>query len=212
MLPNLPIARTYLEAAAACILQRTIQCHVRFSCKEARRYCNPLRSRFAWRFRGGTVHVWIPTSLGGKRRRRWLEENIPNPDPSRPGERRRVQSIIDDRLGVPRVVALSSDPSLDSARRGDDPAEMLWLDDDLGPIELGEVVAEEKAQRINRLRPSIQALGPAKLKQLIVHIFRRLANDEYDQKELAAVYPVKEPSLSRFAGKNWDDVSRSLSE
>ena len=40
-----------------------------------------------------------------------------------------------------------------------------------------------------------------------MHIFRRLANDEYDQKELAAAYPVKEPTLSRFAGKNWDDVS-----
>jgi len=196
-----------LEAAAACILQRSIQCHVRFSSKEARRYCNPLRSRFAWRLSGGTIHVWIPTSLGGKRRRKWLEENIPDPDPSRPSERQRVQSIIDDRLGVPRVVELPSDSSLGSTRRGDDPAEMLWLEDDPEPIELGEVVAEEKAQRINQLRPSIQALGPARLRELIVHIFRRLANDEYDQKELAAAYPVKEPTLSRFAGKNWDDVS-----
>jgi hypothetical protein len=196
-----------LESAAACILQRNIQCHVRFSCKEARRSCNPLRSRFAWRFPEGTIHVWIPTSLGGKQRRPWLEENIPNPDPSRPGERRRVQSIIDDRLGVPRVVSLSSDPSLSSSRRGDDPSEMFWLEDDSEAVELGEVVAEEKVCCIQGLRPSIRALGPSRLRELILQIFRRLQVEEYDQSALALLFQLKEPSLTRFAGDHWSDLS-----
>ena len=195
------------ETAAACILRRNIQCHVRFSCKEVRRSCNPLRSRFAWRFPGGTIYVWIPTSLEGKHRRPWLEENIPNPNPSRPGERRRVQSIIDDRLGVPRIVGLSSDPSLDSARRGDDPSEMFRLEDDSQAVELGEVVAEEKVSRIQDLRLSIKALGPSRLKELILHIFRQLQTDDYNQSELAALHEIEEPSLSRFAGKNWNDFS-----
>ena len=196
-----------LESAAACILQRSIQCYVRFSCREARRSCNPLRSRFAWRFPGRTIHVWIPTSLAGKQRRLWLEKNIPNPDPSRPGERWRVQSIIDDRLGIPRVVRLPSDPPLSSSRRRDDPSEVFWLEDDSQAIELGEVVAEEKVSRIHELRPSIQALGPSRLKELILQIFRRLQNDEYDQSQLALIFQINESLLTRFSGNHWSDFS-----
>jgi hypothetical protein len=192
------------EAAAARILQRHVQWHVRLSCQEARRSCNPMRSRFAWTLPGGTLNLWIPTALNGTRRRRWLEDNVPHPDPSRPGERQRVQSIIDEQLGVPRVVRLPVQPPLSSNHRGDIPGNLLWIWDESGPVELGETVAEEKAERIHDLRASIQVLGPTRLRQLIVHIFRRLADGEYDQKELAAAYNLKEPTLSRFAGRKWD--------
>lgn len=203
-----PIAHAIeLEAATAGILQRHIQWHVRLSCKEARRSCNPMRSRFAWTLPNGTLHLWIPTSLGGTRRRRWLEENIPNPDASRPDERQRVQFIIDEYFGVPRVVRLPDDSSLGSSHRRDDPGALLWDGHDEGPVELGEIIAEEKAQRIHELRTSIRIIGPVRLRELIVQIFRRLANDDYDQKEIAAAYQLKQPSLSRFAGKAWEDLS-----
>jgi hypothetical protein len=196
-----------LEATTARLLQAQIRREIRRSCLEARRRCNPLRSRYAWKLDGGEIYVWLPTTLEGLRRRDWLEKNVSDPDPRRSGESERAQAIIDRYWGVPRLVSLSSDPAL--THRGGRFAAKDWGPEDerIQPTEFAQLVAREKVQQIDRQRDSIRALGPEKLNSLITGIISQLADGTYDQKKIAEAYQIKESSLSRFAGAEWEDLS-----
>lgn len=195
-----------LEIASARILQQRVTSHTWLCCREAWRMRHPTRTRYAWRLNGTAIQVWMPTTLPGHRRRLWLETNIPDANPKRYGESARVQAIIDEHFGVPRVLSLSDLPAIGSP---DGPIEGgRMLSEDRLPIELASTIAEEKAQRIAEQRPAIQSLGPQRLKQLILEIFRSLTEGEYNQEEIAIAYGLKPPSLSRFAGKDWKDIGR----
>ena len=83
---------------ASRLLQGHVRWHFGLSLKEAKRRCNPLVSRYAWPLNGKNLYVWLPKRVGGHDRRKLLERIVDNPDPNRPGEKERVQSLIDREL------------------------------------------------------------------------------------------------------------------
>ena len=186
------------EIAAARILQRLTLTHFRLSCLEARRTRNPARTRYAWRLSGGVIYVWLPAALSGPRRRMWLEENIGEVDPGAPGERRRVQAVIDELLG-PRVHVPIHDRQAFDRRQ---PEEVL-IQQEVGAAGLARAVAREKADRIDQQRPAIRALGEARVERLVLAAFDALGDDTYQENRIAGAFGLSPATLSRFAGSRW---------
>jgi len=191
------------EAAAAQILQRGVVKHFRLSCLEARRHRDPTRSRYAWHVNGGVLRVWMPVAVPRQERRNWLETHVERPDTSRPGERRRVQAIIDDHFGFARHVSLTSCAAgSPTAPLCDDPVAAAMTKERLD-CELGNHIAEEKAQKINEQRPAVRRLGPDKLRTLIQLIFQGIASSRYREGRLARAFGLSKATFSRFAGSRW---------
>lgn len=191
------------ECVAARILQRGVLKHFRLSCLEARRGANPARSRYVWRVNGGKICVWMPLSISGRKRGRWLEANVDNPCPGRPGERRRVQTVIDERLGVACQIPSNPDHRETHVHRPvDDPSAAL-VERECSVYGLARVVAEEKAATIDLQRPAVKALGRSRLKQLILRIFEGLGEGVYEEKRLAQAFGLSGATFSRFAGSRW---------
>ena len=191
------------EVSAVGILQGIVVSHLRFSCMEAKRSVNPARTRYAWRLPQGTTYVWMPRSMRGLQKRRWLERNIADPDSRRPGEQDRVQSVIDRRLGVPRHVGLSDGADwLGSRRRMDDPLQVA-IQREIDTHGLTECVAEEKASNIHKQRPALQALGRSGLRDMVRRILTDLGGEGYEEKAVAEAFGLSRSTFSRFAGARW---------
>ncbi len=190
------------EAAAAVLLQRYVLHQFRKSCEEVRRRANPALSRYTWRLPGGRIVVRMPVSIARRERRRWLEDNIDNPDPRRPGERERVQAIIDARLGIPRHVRVDGNGDSHSASRtGESPRSPF--DVVITAEGLAKAVAEEKTANLDHQRPAIKELGRAKLGRFILQAFQDLHDGRYQEKRLAKRFGLSRPTVSRFAGSRW---------
>lgn len=171
------------------------------SCLEARRWIDPTRTRYAWETNGLVIYVWLPTSMPGRQRRTWLEQNVTAPAAMCPAERRRIQATIDERLGVKTHFPL--DECCDSV---DSPLGLDGLvDQEIGGHGLADVVAEEKAYNIRKQRPAIQALGRAGLKRLVRRVMEELREGHYEERAIAAAFGLSTPTLSRFAGLRWRD-------
>jgi len=190
------------EIAASRTLQRQVVRAFQRSCLEARRSCNPGRSRYAWHVDGRVLYVWVPAWMPGHERRDWLEANVENADPGRPGERRRVQSIIDERLGVPRQVRLDETSRTAASHPVSLPREHS-VEGGVSVRGLAQVVAEEKAENLHLQRPAIRALGQPALRDLILRIFGDLGEGRYEEKRLARAFGLSRATLSRFAGSRW---------
>ena len=101
--------------------------------------------------------------------------NVDDPDPSRPEEQTRVQAIVDERLGIPWHVPFDdeSDEAFGSQLMplsSPDPVE-----EEITVRGLAVVVADEKAESLDRQRPAVRELGGESLKRLILCIFRDLS-------------------------------------
>lgn len=191
------------DTIAARILQRLVRRHFHLSCLEARRAGNPARSRYAWRINGCSLVLFMPVAIPGHQRRAWLDDNVKDPDPSRPGERERIQTIIDQRLGMGRHV------SLDECEHTDrlppmSPDEMAGLlESEVALRGLADVVAEEKADNVQMQRPSIRRLGPDRLKQFVLRVFEDLGSECYEEHLVAQEFGLSRSAVSRFAGSRW---------
>lgn len=195
-----PIDDLGKERLAAVILQRVVMLHFRLSCLEARRRRDRARTRYAWHVNGGVLYLWMPASVSGAKRRSWLERNVGPADPTCPGERARVQAIIDKQLGTAAHVPICDwDAASPNAKR---PEESL-IEAEVGVMGLARAVAAEKAERIDEQRPSVAALGRGGLKQLILRVFEDLADGQYEEKQLAEDFGLSRPTFSRFAGSRW---------
>ena len=196
---NPPSGQIAEENRAATDMQGLVQRHFHLSLLEAERSANPFRSRYNWRLRGGTICVWLPVSLKGGDRRRWLERNIDDPDPLRPGEKERIQSIINRKLAGERFVPLG-----DVGHIPNEEEILPWskTGKTFGKS-LAEAVAREKAIKIRQQRPAIRALGEKKLKQLILRIFRDLTSGKYKDRKVAGHFGLSKATFSRFAGSRW---------
>ncbi len=151
------------EIAAARVLQGRVVHHFRLSCLAAWRKCNPARSRYAWSVSDGIIYVWMPTSMSGRQRREWLNSNVNDPYPCRPGERYRVQAIVDEQLGTAWHLSLDDESDYVDGPIADNPLESL-IDKEVSVRGLANVIADEKATNIHQQRPSIRALGKSTLK------------------------------------------------
>ena len=192
------------EYVVAGLLQRFVIRHFYLSLLEARRSANPMISRYTWNMEAkGTITVWLPRAMKGSDRRRWLEENVENPDPTQAGERERVQAIVDARIArgylVPleRVEDTMTCCSLDTGTRLD----ALFAKQDR--CSLPEFVAREKALSIDLQRRAIRALGPTKLEKLVLAVFDNIAESDRTEEELAGEFGLSKAALSRFAGSKW---------
>ncbi len=191
------------ELIAARRLRGMVRRHFELSLRERRRA--GAMTRYTWRLSGGDLRLMMPRVLVQNERRRWLVANVPDPDPRRPGERERVQTIIDtlapklswagDR-GSPQPCPV---PGSRLRRWPGEEAETAAIITDLATT-----VADEKAESIHERRPSIQALGADRLRQMILRIFRELAEGDCKDGDIAADFQLSKASYSRFAGSRWN--------
>ena len=187
------------EARSGVILQRLVLRHFRLSTWEARREQNPFWSRYKWEIKGKSIYLMLPRSLGSAKRRAWLEDNITDPAPGKPGEQRRIQEIIDTRLAGERFVSLTEALEQHTASQV---GREVGYEYDLS-LSLAANVAQEKAGAIDSQRPAIRALGAGRLKEMILAIFEDLAAENYSQKDIARKFGLSTGTLSRFAGQDW---------
>lgn len=188
------------ENFAGNCLQRFVIRHFHFSRLEAKRIANPFISRYVWSIKGrGDLALWMPRALYRQERRVWLEENIEDPNPGDPGERERVQAIIDGRLVMPHFVPL------DGFERYGPRDKVLppWASFDEEEPDIGEYVAREKALSFKRQRPAIRRLGPARIEALVRSCFRNAATREKSDEQLAHEFGLSKSTFSRFAGSLW---------
>ena len=194
------------EERAAKSMQHLVRRQFYFSCLEAERKFNPFRSRYYWDIQGEKICVWLPVSLKGRKRRVWLENNIDDPDPFQPEERKRIQTIIDRKLIQEGFVPLD-----EKVRKSKNQEHEFWSDsDEEFGISLANAVAEEKAVNIKKQRPSVKALGEDELKRLILRIFNDIESGEYKDGKVAKEFGFSKATFSRFAGSRWHQTGSSV--
>lgn len=194
------LSRIERELADARITQRYVKRHVQLSHRESARI-TPFTSRYRWRINGKALVVWMPRTLSGKARGEWLSENITDVDPSRPGERQRLQAIVDARLARGGFRALDVDKLRSSPAKELTPQWAALRD--IRKKDLAAHVAQEKIENIDRQRGVIRALGPATLWLMIVHIFTEIDCGEYVAARTARQFGLSPASFCRFAGMRW---------
>jgi len=200
---NPPANAIESEIILAGILLRLIRRHFFLSCLEAKRRAQKLRRRYMWSVNGEIIYLWLPLELSGQRCREWLEANIPDVNPRRPGEKYRVQAIVDRLLTKRTIFHLSE---LDRTGEKLPPSKYSvpsMIQEQISVKGLAEAVASEKAENIKQQRPAIRLLGKDKLKQLIRTIFTRLAYADYMEKDIARCFGLSCATFSRFAGTRW---------
>jgi hypothetical protein len=196
-----PTSQIEAEERAALCMQGLVRNHFYKSQLEAMRRIYTFWSRYTWKIKGGTINVWLPVFIRGRKRGEWLKKNIKDPDPNREGEKQRVQEIINAKLAnetVNRVIDGTT-----NLQNGGAP---LWPKEygEFG-IALGQVVADEKAKNIAQLRRSIRNLGKQKLKRMIKRIFKDVNSQEYEDGKVAKDFGLSKATFSRFAGSRWTE-------
>ena len=188
------------ELRVAKALQKFIKRHFLLSLLDAERNGNPFWSRYFWDLNGHKVCLWMPRFIQGHQRRKWLQKNIPDPDLLKPGERERIQNIINHKFTHLAFVPFDENtPNPENNRFK--PEEI-----DTEPFcqALPQMIAEEKTTNIKRQRRAIQKLGEPKLKALILKIFESLDIGNTPDRELAREFGLSKATFSRFAGSHWN--------
>lgn len=190
------------EARTAHAMQRFAKRHFYLCMRDALREINPLVSRYAWEFNGATYNLWFPKTLSGRKRGEWLEEHISKPREGNPWEEQRIQAIIDERLGVPRLTSL--DACLDRIPLASTPIPSpRHAAMDAEGKRIRHAIADEKAGLIHTMRPAIRDLGPAGLRSLVLKILTNLDEPCESHAEIAREAGLSCSTLSRFAGEQW---------
>lgn len=195
------------ESFVALALQQFVRRHFYFSYLEARRKENVLVSRYTWHCGElGTLNLRMPCHVSGQKRREWLWENVPDADPRRPGERERVQSIIDQAFGAPRIASLDELESegIQDVGQATHP-NMAAID----RPPFARTLAKEKAASADLQRPSIRRLGPEKIEQLVIAILDVLLEPGKSFESLAEEFELSKSTMSRFAGEDWSKTGSS---
>jgi hypothetical protein len=189
------------ERTSARLLQNLVIRHFYLSCLECRRSVQKLARRYVWKVNGDALPVWLPLDIPSKRSRAWLEANVVDVDPRRPGERERVQAIV-DRLAIRRrILSLNAENGIEAVTRVE--CSSSSGEDGVSIEDLAEAVAGEKVRKIRSQRPAIQKLGASKLRHLILHVFDDLAAGSYEPGRIADKAGLSRATMSRFAGSRW---------
>lgn len=194
---NYGISHLELERESIRVLEGLIKRHYFLSLKEAFRSNNLYSSRYNWKLPGGTICVKMPITITGRDRGKWLALHVGDPDPLRPGEKKRIQEIIDQYFGVGNAIRFDDRINYSHAQ---EPSVYL---EESNKFDLGKVVAVEKVNLIDQQRPSIKKLGPHLLRELIQTIFSCLEEGCFEDAHIAAEFGLSKSTFSRFAGSNW---------
>ncbi len=198
------------ETAIARHLQRLVIRHFHLSCLDAKRSGDRTRTRYAWSVGGGVIYVWLPSRLPGNQRRAWLDANVDDPDPARPGEAKRVQAIVDMLLGRVSILSLGHNAHKLPADRAEDVPLRWLLEGEVTTRGLAETVAGEKVNNLEGQRKAIRALGGPNLRGLILRAFEDLSRECYRDSALANAFGLSKATFSRFAGSRWQTNSKSV--
>ena len=178
--------------------QRYLNHHFFLSCQEAWRKANPFVSRYNWRVDGrGTITVCMPKYLKGWARRAWLEKHVDNADPKRPGERERIQGIINERMAIPNFMPF--DPQRDMAYPSGFPAPDVQADRRTRPS-FTQYLAREKALSADLQRPAIRKLGPENIERLVNVVVPNLATRERTDEDIAREFGLSKTAHCHFCG------------
>jgi hypothetical protein len=145
----------------------------------------------------------MPAAMRGRERRVWLEKNVGVPNVSAPEETRRIQAIVDERLGLAAHFRLDEQTAESDSKALQEPGLEYLVEEEVSLRGLADVVADEKASNIRQQRPAIQALGRAALRRLIQRVFEDLSDGRYEERRIAESFGLSAPTLSRFAGHRW---------
>jgi len=200
--PQDAIRAEYMSAA---LLQKMVMRHFYLSCLECSRQAQKLVKRYAWRLNGRTLYIWLPIEIPGKRCQTWLQDSIPDVDHKRPGERDRVQAIVDRLIAKRRILSLEELGRNVEGTPLASSAGLPSVEEGISTDGLAESVAEEKADNIKYQRPAIQSLGKARLRQLVRRIFDDLVSERYEAKNIASDFGLSKATFSRFAGSRWNN-------
>ena len=191
------------EMQLAKILQSHVIRHFRLSCLECARSGRQLTKRYLWKFNGHAMNIMLPVQIPARQCSRWLSENVPNVDPSRPGERERVQAVVDGLIAGGKILSIEDvDEGKILMNRVTIESE---VEEQISVKGLADAVACEKAENISSQRPAIQKLGSQKLQKLVLKIFETLADGEYEALSIAKSFGISPATLSRFAGMSWSN-------
>jgi len=199
------LTRAEKEIRSAAILQKFVTRHGYFSCLECKRQAQKLTRRYNWHVGNHVLILWIPYEVPGPRCKAWLEVNIPDVDPTRPDERRRVQEIIDQLLNRRKIFSLDAMNGKSKKIAAPPSAVSSLISEELSATALSEVVAAEKAVNIASQRPAIRNLGPDRLKRMIHNVFESLLSEQYTEAAIAGNFGLSTATFSRFAGSRWSN-------
>ena len=189
------------EKLMAELLQNLIVRHFLLSCLECGRRGTELTKRYIWKIEGHSMELFLPIDMPANQKGKWLVENIPDADPTRPGERDRIQAIVDGLTRKRRILSLENIE--ENAIATDSPPAHSEIEQEITVRGLANVVADEKAENIDFQRDAIRQLGKRKLRQLIRQIFDGLACGRYEVMKIADSFGINRSTFSRFAGSNW---------
>ena len=212
LLQSVPTHSLLREIQVAGLLHQHVWRHFRLSCLESMRQEQQLVKRYGWLVSGQRIVLWMSVELSGSQCRHWLEQNIPEVDPSQPGERDRIQAIIHQRLMHRKLISLESiKDATDTLTARKDTLESL-ITEEIFAQGLAQTVAREKADTLDQQRPTIEQLGSARLQRLIRQIFQSLAEGNYRPQAIAAEFGLSPSALSRFAGLGWNDFTEQCTD
>jgi hypothetical protein len=190
------------EEAIEKIFRNMVVRHLKYSWGEVCRQMNHFYHRYRWELPAETMELKKPRWKKGNEFRRWLEINVWDEDNEKSLERKQVQKKIYDSFGHPFDISIDVDNDLRNKLSViDDPIEMMKKED-MGN-RFYESIADEKANNVQRLRPSIRNLGKEKIKELVLYILNNFNNDDYNDITVANKFGLSKATYSRFAGKDW---------
>ncbi len=199
---NGPVNPIQEERLSESVLQGLVCRHFQLSLLESSRNAQRHITKYEWRVNGDILRLWFPARLRGKDRRTWLENHVDSPDPSKPSERARIQAIINQWFNI---LPMPSEPLSEFLLLPDERPALLAAAQEIPVRGFAKAVAREKALHIEKQRPSIQALGPDDLEQLVLRIFNDLNRNEFNASKIAREFNLNESTLNRFAKMKWDE-------
>ena len=168
---NLNYSELELEHESEVILKKMLIRHLKYSWLEVCRMTNRLYRRYRWELPTGTIELKKPLYIDGRFFSKWLNENIKDPDPTKKSEKYRIQKEIDYWFGHSGFIDFDS---ISNINLGENDFE----DSERYPEDFSTLVAIEKSENLNKLRPSIRSLGKEKVNQFVSRILDNILYDE----------------------------------
>ena len=189
------------EAIASTQLKGFVRRHFYYSCLEAMRKNDVLYSRYRWEVNGGHVWLRLPKYIESGERSQWLQRNIGDSGRFFPKDKKIIQQEIDQHTQAQYFTEFNENTVANEIP-------CLWtLTKSNFNAHLADTVAHEKACNIECQRRAICALGPRKLKELVLRIFREINDEDYNCTRIAEDFGLSKATLSRFAGPAWHSES-----
>ena len=184
------------------LFQNSVIRHIKYSWKESCRLVNKEYNRYRWELTRGTIELKKPHHITGHKFRIWLEENIPDVDTKRSGEKERIQKIINDNYGNMGDISIEEYGDRSLLLSTNENQENIITNNYIKG-KFFNVIADEKANSVSDLRPSIASLGSKKVKELVMMILNSFADSEINDTAIFKKFGISKATYSRFAGSDW---------